>query len=151
MANWVAIHGNAAIPDSSATNTIAVTHYPKGSTVLPTGTTFPATGVVHVVLPTAPDGYTKIDKLTVDLASSEAHVQQIQIYYSDDLEYNSADTITDLKYSNDINTLAISDFSAAAIADGDIGNGIGITFTIYFKNAQSYLSIWSVGAHFVSS
>ena len=140
-----------AISDSAAP--INITHSLKGSAIYPISST---TGVVHLVLPTAPNGNTTITKLSIDLASTEAHISKIQISYSDDLMYDSADDSgkSNLKFSNSVNTLDISNLTAAAVQDGQIGNGISVAITIIFKHAdpsKSSLSIWSLGALFNSS
>jgi hypothetical protein len=139
VADWVAVHGNAVIPDSGLPVTIA--HYAREAVVSPKlGTDHWATGVVHFPVPSPPSGSTRPTKLLVNFETDMAVFHRVEIYYGASEVYQL--TLTE---NDTLECLDISNISSYGVEPGRSGHGINVSITIKFRQPNSQVSFESLG------
>ena len=142
VADWVAVHGNAAISDAALP--VNISNNPREAVVTPKlGRDHWATGVVHFPFPSAPNGSTKPMKLFVNFVTTMATARKVEIYFGGSEVYQLT-----LSEEDDLECLDVSSISAAGVQAGRCGHGINVSITFGFLQASSKISFESVGMVF---
>lgn len=128
-AKWIAVHGNAAISDTS--KPVRLFYADSGATATPaTKTSDETTGKIHFPIPSPPTGSVKASKLKVEFSSTSANVTYVSIYYGTTEVFTTDSKQTE----HSLNTLAIpaDDIDVQDVATGKIGDGISVNLQITF-------------------
>jgi len=139
VADWVAVHGNAAISDS--TYSVEIAHYAGEAVVSPAlDREHWSTGIVHFPLCSAPNGSTKPIKLLATFETAMALIQRVELYYGGSEIYQR--TLTE---DDTLECLNISSISAYGVEAGRCGHGINVAIAIRFFEKNSQVSFRSIG------
>src|SRR5579871_2569084 len=136
MANWIAVPGNAIVPDF--TSPVQIEYHPDGAIIKPKAgsAAFPSHGIFHAFVPSAPNGSSKVKKIHIKHAHILSKTTKVQIYHGNNMQYQG--TPTPPSTAVDINNLECN-------IDAEPEHlGWGISVTVNFAGPSSVLLVSSI-------
>jgi hypothetical protein len=142
VADWVSVHGNAAVSDASFP--VVIANYSGEAVVAPNlATEHWSRGVVHFPLPSAPSGNHKPIRLLADFETAMTVVQRVEIYSGGSEIYGMS--LTD---DETLECLNLSSVCTQGVQEGRCGHGINVTITLKYLQKNSQATFRSVGMVF---
>ena len=140
MANWIAVPGNAIVSDF--THPLQVEYHPDGAIIKPNAgpVAFPAKGIFHAYIPSAPNGSSKVKKLQIKHAHILSKTVKVQIYHGNNMLYQgvpiSPSTAVDINHQ-------------VCNIDAEPEHlGWGVSVTVEFAGPSSVLLVSSISLEF---